>query len=193
LNGPTNAGILAFMKEDYPGADELYDVVNDDGEIIGQATRKEVHTNPDLIHRAVHILIFRSSGKLVMQKRVKTKDVAPGKWDTSVGGHVDAGEDLITAAKRETEEEMGITGIELVHLYDFKYRSEKESEDVRTYRAVYDGPLSPNDFEIETIKEWSPEEIDRAIGTGAFTKNFEQDWKEYRAREASAKDEKDRP
>ncbi len=169
------------MDKDFPGADELYDIYDESGERVGRATRAEVHADPALIHRAVHILVFRSDGRLLMQKRVKTKDVAPGKWDTSVGGHVDAGEGRLTAAVREMSEELGVEGVELEHLYDFKYRSEKESEDVRTYRCRYDGEVEPHWFEIEQVRDWTLEEIERELGKGVFTKNFEQDFRTYLA------------
>lgn len=168
------------MSADFPGSDERYDVVDDDGRVVGRATRAEVHSNPRLIHRSVHILVFRPDGRILLQKRVKAKDVAPGKWDTSVGGHVDAGEDYDTAALREMAEELGIEGAPLEHLYDFKYRSERESENVRTYRCVYGGPVRPNDFEIEMVREWTVEEVDEAAGQGVFTRNFEQDWQKFK-------------
>lgn len=168
------------MKTDFPGAGEVYDVFDEDGNRVGQATRAQVHADPSLIHRAVHVLVFRSDGRLLMQKRVMAKDVAPGKWDTSVGGHLDAGEDYLEAAYREMKEELGIEGVELTHLYDFKHRSPRESEDIRTYRVVYDGKVSPHWFEIEKVREWTVEEIDRAVGTGVFTKNFEHDWRLFR-------------
>ncbi len=168
------------MEHDFPGQDELYDVVDENGQVIGQATRAQVHADPGLIHRAVHVLLFRSDGRLLMQKRVKTKDVEPGKWDTSVGGHVDAGEDYLTAAKREMKEELGIEEVDLEHLYDFKYRSARESEDIRSYRCIYDGPLHPSDFEIEKVREWTVQQIDSEIGLGTFTPNFELEWETYK-------------
>jgi len=167
------------MKRDFPGSDELYDVVDEEGRVVGRASRAEVHSDPGLIHRAVHILVFRPDGRLLLQKRVKQKDVEPGKWDTSVGGHVDAGEDYFSAAQREMKEELGIEE-PLEHIYDFKYRSEQESEDIRTYRLVYDGPVHPHWFEIEKVREWSPEAIDKAMGKGIFTPNFEKEWRTYK-------------
>ena len=168
------------MNKDFPGAHELYDVWDESGKRVGRATRAEVHSNPALIHRAVHVLLFRSDGKILLQKRVKTKDIAPGKWDTSVGGHVDAGEDWDLAARRELKEELGVEGVELEYLYEFKYRSERESEDVRTYRLIYDGEVRPHWFEIERVREWTIAEVDRAVGTGTFTRNFEQDWSAFK-------------
>jgi isopentenyldiphosphate isomerase len=171
---------LKSMDNDFQGADELYDVYDEEGQHLGRATRAEVHSNLELVHRAVHILVFRSNGNIILQKRVMAKDIAPGKWDTSVGGHVDAGEDYITAAYREMEEELGISGVKLEHLYDLQYRSNKESEDVRTYKLVYDGPVYPNDFEIEKVREWTCQEVDSKIGSGVMTKNFELDWEKYK-------------
>ena len=90
--------------------EEIFDLVDDDDRVIGRATRNEVHGNPKLLHRVVHVLVFDSLGRLYLQKRADDKDVQPGKWDTSVGGHVDAGEDRETAALRELSEELGIPG-----------------------------------------------------------------------------------
>ncbi len=167
------------MKE-FPGSEELYDVYDEDGRRQGRATRKEVHSDPSLIHRAVHVLIFRKEGRLLLQKRVATKDIEPGKWDTSVGGHVDAGEDYLSAARREAEEELGLSGLELRHIYDLKYRTDQESEDIRTYLTVYEGEVFPHKFEIEDVQDWGPGEIDRAVGKNILTHNFEHEWSAYK-------------
>lgn len=167
------------MKEFYPDADELYDVVDDAGRVIGQATRAEVHADRNLIHRAVHVLIFRPDGRLIMQLRAQSKDVEPGKWDTSVGGHLNAGEDWMTAARRETQEEMRLSGVPLEFLYEHQYRSPRESEDIRTYRAIYAGPVHPQALEISAARDWTPEEISARRGRGVFTRSFEEEWRLY--------------
>ena len=87
--------------------DEYLEIVNEKGEIIGSAQRSEIHGNPSLMHKVVHVLVFNREGDLLLQKRSQNKDVAPGKWDTSVGGHVEAGEDLLGSCKREMLEELG--------------------------------------------------------------------------------------
>ncbi|MEM7385020.1 MAG: 16S rRNA (adenine(1518)-N(6)/adenine(1519)-N(6))-dimethyltransferase RsmA, partial [Verrucomicrobiota bacterium] len=71
--------------------DEVFDVVNEEDEVVRQATRKEVHAN-DLLHRAVHLFVFNKHGELFLQKRSRLKDTHPGAWDSSAAGHLDAGE-----------------------------------------------------------------------------------------------------
>jgi len=129
--------------------DEYLEIVNEKGEIIGHARRSEIHGNPSLIHRVVHILVFNKTGNLLLQKRSQHKDVAPCKGDTSVGGHVEAGEDLLSSCKREMQEELGIDGFEPEYLYTYIHRNNYESELVSTYRCVYDGEIYYNKNEID--------------------------------------------
>ena len=80
---------------------ELFEIVDDNDLVIGTAPRRECHGNPALVHRAAHVLVFNRAGQLLLQKRSASKDIQPGKWDTSVGGHLDPGENYLTAAVRE--------------------------------------------------------------------------------------------
>jgi isopentenyldiphosphate isomerase len=161
------------------GPQELYDVYNEEGRSLGRATRAEVHRNPRLVHRAVHVLVRNRRGELLLQKRVATKDIEPGKWDTSVGGHVDAGEDRLAAARREMREELGIEPGELKPLYDFRYRSELETEDIRTYLIEHEGPFRPSPEEIEAVRFFSLDEIQGRLGTGFFSRNFEEEFRHF--------------
>ena len=103
---------LGFYKDTAPdGAfmpEEIFDVVNERDEVVGQNTRREVH-RLGLKHRAVHVLVFNSRGETFLQKRSMTKDREPGKWDSSSSGHVDSGEDYDACAVRELREEIGLT------------------------------------------------------------------------------------
>ena len=101
--------------------DEMIEIVDRNGNVLGLAARSEFPGNPSLLHRVVHVLVFDTHGRLLLQKRSADKDVAPGKWDTSVGGHVNPGEDIERAASREMQEELGIQGVQLNSLYSYLF------------------------------------------------------------------------
>ncbi len=85
--------------------DELFDVVDEHDRVIGQAPRHEVHAR-NLLHRAVHVFVFDSQHRLLLQLRSTTKDQYPSCYTSSASGHVDAGESYETAARRELAEEL---------------------------------------------------------------------------------------
>ena len=92
--------------------DEIFDVVDSEDTVIGQGSRLQVHKN-DLMHRSVHILVFNSTGSLFLQKRAMIKDESPGLWDSSAAGHVESGEGYISCAKRELNEELSLSSVQL--------------------------------------------------------------------------------
>ena len=157
---------------------EYFDVVDDSGNVIGKATREECHGNKSLAHRTVHVLVFNSRGELFLQKRAMNKDIQPGKWDTSVGGHLDLGESYDQAVRREMKEELGISA-PVKRMYDYIWRNEVETEHVRTYICTYDGDISVDRGEIAEGRFWSSAEIEAQIGAGVFTPNFEEEYQKY--------------
>jgi isopentenyldiphosphate isomerase len=88
--------------------DELIDILTPEGKPTGKtALKSEAHKN-GWFHATVHIWLFTSDEKILLQKRAMTKKVFPGLWDISVAGHIGAGEDVLTSAKREVLEEIGL-------------------------------------------------------------------------------------
>lgn len=158
---------------------ELLEVVTEDGEIIKTLPRSDIHGNPSLIHRVVHVLVFNSKGELILQKRSMNKDVAAGKWDTSVGGHVNCGETIDEAVIREMREELGIINSKPKFLYTYIHSNPYETELVYTYSCIYDGELNFNRDEIDEIRLWRIDEIERLFDEGIFSENFKHEFKTY--------------
>jgi isopentenyldiphosphate isomerase len=159
-----------------PG-EEWFDLVTPEGKISGRAPRSAVHGNPQLLHPVVHLHVFNKNGELYLQKRARTKEVQPGKWDTAVGGHIASGEDVNSALRREAEEELGIKENNFQPLYRYVMRNDFESELVYTFRLVYNGPFRINRDEIEFGRFWSLKDIERNLGKNIFTPNFEQEFR----------------
>ncbi len=162
--------------------EEYLEIINENGEVIGLAPRSEIHGNPSLMHRVVHVLVFNEKGDILLQKRSMNKDVAPGKWDTSVGGHVNPGEDLLGSAMREMEEELGIKGKDLEYLYSYVHTNPYETEHVTTFGVVHNGPVTFNREEIEEVRFWSIDDIKESLGKGILSDNFEEEINLYLSR-----------
>ena len=89
--------------------EEMLDTYDINGNFLGVKSRSFCHSgNVEIYHKSVWVWIINNKGEILVQKRALTKKNSPGKWDMSSAGHVDAGEDCLTACVRETEEELGI-------------------------------------------------------------------------------------
>ena len=152
---------------------EYFDIVDENDHIIGKAPREECHSNPNLIHRAVYILVFNSKGQLLLQKRSQHKDLDASKWTASASGHVDLGETYENAAARELEEELGIKEkIEFMFALDIYSKQQKMK--AKVYKLRSNGPFKINPKEIEEIKFFSLDELKQIIKTrkDIFTHGF---------------------
>lgn len=162
-------------------ADEVFPLVDEEGRVIGKATRREVHSNPALMHPVVHCLVTNRAGEVLLQRRSASKDIQPGKWDTSVGGHVSYGEATETALLRELQEEIGAQAErgEMRFLHRYVWRSAVETELVHTYAWVSEGPFLRQESEVDELRFWSMAEVEASLGAGIFTPNFEVEFGKF--------------
>lgn len=155
---------------------EMFPLVDEQGNITGAATRGKCHSGSKLLHPVVHLHVFNTEGELYLQKRPEWKDIQPGKWDTAVGGHIDLGESVEIALKREVREELGITDFTFELLTSYVFESEREKELVFVHKTVYEGVICPSD-ELAGGRFWTIEEIEANLGKDVFTPNFEGEWR----------------
>jgi isopentenyl-diphosphate delta-isomerase type 1 len=156
---------------------EWFDIVDESGHAVGRETRGRCHDGSKLLHPVVHVHIFDSRGRLLLQKRKRTKDIQPGKWDTSVGGHIQSGEPLEDAIQREVLEEIGIEidPAALRTLGRYVFESEIEREYVYSYSYTHDGPFRIQEEEIDEVRFLGVTEIDSLIAGNETTPNFNQE------------------
>lgn len=156
---------------------ELLPVVDAEGNVIGQTNRGIAHNGIDKpLHPVVHLHVYNSDGDLYLQHRPAWKDIQPDRWDTAVGGHVDWGEDVATALRREVREEIGLeVGDDAEFLMRYVFESPRERELVNVFRLITDSEPHPT-AELDGGRFFSPQEIAERIGNGFFTPNFEQEY-----------------
>lgn len=156
--------------------EEIFPLVDEQGNTIGQATRSECHSGSKLLHPVIHLHVFNEEGKLYMQKRSATKDIQPDKWDSSVGGHIDLNETPQQAALREAGEEISLQNLS-IHYID-KYIIETDVERELTYCFYTKTNQTPKvDMkEVSDGRFWDINEIKEQLGKDVFTPNFELDF-----------------
>ena len=158
---------------------ELFPLVNEEGHVIGKATRGECHNGSRLLHPVVHLHVFNSRGEVYLQKRPEWKDIQPGKWDTAVGGHIDYGETPEKALLREVREELGIEAFTPERVGMYVFESKRERELVYVHRTTYDGPVRPSAEELDGGRFWTIQEIRNSIGQQILTPNFESEFQRF--------------
>jgi isopentenyldiphosphate isomerase len=158
-------------------SEEWFPVVDKDGNTISIAPRSICHDGISmLLHPVVHLHLFDDIGRLYLQKRALTKDILPGRWDTSVGGHVSPGEEIVDALKRETLEELGLPDFEFSFLKKYIWESSRERELVYSFSGRSDREPIPSPDEISEGRFWATAEIIENLGKDVFTPNFEHEF-----------------
>ncbi len=126
--------------------EELFDVVDEYDNAIDTLPRSEVH-RLGLRHRAVHIFLFRTDGRMLIHLRTADKEEFPSVWTSSASGHVSAGEGYAESAQRELQEELGISA-QLRRIKKFAACPDTSNEFTELFTAESDAALKIDPAEI---------------------------------------------
>lgn len=145
--------------------EELFETYDEAGRPAGLAPRAQVHATGRW-HRSAHVFLFHPDGRMYIQLRAATKDLYPGRWDFSVGEHLKPGEDYLEAAARGLQEELGISGVELVQLghvrpccCDIPALGIADHELQLAFRGVHGGRLQPDGVEVTAVRAIAAAEL----------------------------------
>lgn len=139
---------------------EYLDVVDEkDDRIIGRETREKIHSS-GLWHSGIHVLVFNSKKRLILQIRSAAKDQFPNRYDCSVSEHLEEGETYKDAAIRGLREELGITDAKLKKILKFKMNYGPNDNMISgLYECRYDGPICVDKHETQGLETLSLHEI----------------------------------
>ena len=133
---------------------------------VGLMPKLEAHKK-GVLHRAFSIFIFNSKYELLLQKRASSKYHSGGLWTNTCCSHPREGEDILDAANRRLDEEMGIK-TSLRKVYDFIYKAEldnqlTEHEFDHVFYGVCDNDPILNKDEAEDFKWVDMEKLNNDI------------------------------
>ena len=137
--------------------EELIDVLDEDGIKTGEIlSRSEIHKR-GLWHKVIVIAIVNENNQVLMQQRSYNKEKNAGMWDISVAGHISTGQDSLSAAKREINEEVSVNLGYTVDIKDFRfmfsYRTQEKINENYMDRQYHDFfILRKNGLKEEDIK-----------------------------------------
>ena len=152
---------------------ELWDIYDINRQKTGEIMERGAEFKEDAYTCVMHVCIFNSEGKMLIQQRQPFKTTWPVLWDLSIGGHIEAGETSEDSAERELFEELGIKRdfsnerphftINFVHGFD-DYFFLLEDIDL--------DELTLQETEVKAVKWAGLEEIKKMIEDGSFIPYF---------------------
>ena len=145
--------------------EELFETFDDAGRLTGLVERSVVHAQ-GLWHRAAHVWLFSSDGRLHIQRRAAHKDLYANLWDFSVGEHLTPGESFEEGARRGLLEELDVTDVLLEPIGELrKMRLDapelgiKDFELQQGFRGCHDGPVTPDPDEVAEVRLIAMDEL----------------------------------
>ncbi len=159
---------------------EMVDIVDEDDNVIGQASREE-KIEKGLLSRNVAIFLHDGT-HLLIAKRAASKSSFPNRLDAAVCGMAMAGETHEEAALRELKEELGIecelTFLDKVY-NEFTEKSVTQRYLTGVFAGFHDGAFTLNE-ELSEMKKMLVDEVEELIEQDPeqFTPGFVHDFQQ---------------
>jgi len=138
---------------------EWLPVVDEEGNVVGKASREECHRNPKLIYPVIRMHLINSSGQILLQRRSLKSDIEAGKWDAAVAGHIHFGEDIQQAVLRESQEEINFKPEFLDLLEKRIFRAPTSTALMFIFITQTDKNITANKKEVEEIRFFTFEQM----------------------------------
>jgi len=139
----------------------VIDVVDDGNRPIGIARRAEVFERK-LNFRTVHVFLFDSFGRVLLQKLPNSHLRNPGRLGSSVAGYLYSGESYATAAYRKMQQELNIE-TRIQQLAVWQMIDEGTNKFVGLFRGTAQKTPEFDRREIDGIVAMDPDTIEDAI------------------------------
>ena len=164
-------------------------IVDAQDQILGHATKAELHQGAGTLHRAFSIFLFNDAGEVLLQQRSADKPLWPGYWSNTCCSHPRRGESYGIATQRRLKEELGVEA-PLRFTHRFRYQAQFSAEGAEhelcsVYVGRIDGDPMPNPQEVSDWQWVSPSALDEWLDTNPenLTPWFKLEWATLRSGE----------
>ncbi|MBQ8950653.1 MAG: isopentenyl-diphosphate Delta-isomerase [Eubacterium sp.] len=135
--------------------DEMIMVVNEMDEELGFDEKLKVHKEGTL-HRAFSAILVDTNGRMLIQRRARSKYHSGGLLSNSFCSHFRKGESVETAINRASKDELGISISEYDEIGKFTYKVKlgdlSEHEIDHVFIVKTDQKILPNPDEVEDFQ-----------------------------------------
>jgi isopentenyl-diphosphate delta-isomerase len=157
-----------------PAPDMLIDVVDETDRKIGEARRAEVLPAAVNFH-TVHLFVFDTQGRLLLQQLGAKRERNPLKWGASVAAYLFADETYEAGIRRRARQELGID-INPEWVGKIEMTDERSTKFVSLFTTTHSGDITPDPEHIEAVRFIPLQEIAQVLDAEpeSFTPTFRQ-------------------